>query len=70
MDGYGMVSLVTSPQEHIWILSENAENATLWWTNILPWKITEFFMGFYPLFLWPFSIAMLVHQMVYPIKTH
>ena len=36
---------------------------TLWWTNILPWKII-IFLWENPLFLWPFSIAMLVHQRV------
>ena len=36
---------------------------TLWWTNILPWKITIFHGKIH--YKWPFSIAMLVHQRVY-----
>ena len=45
---------------------------TLWWTNILPWKITIFNGKIHetPLFLWPFSIAMLVHQRVFPFEGH
>ena len=35
---------------------------TLWWTNILPWKITIFNGKIH--YKWPFSIAMLVHQRV------
>ena len=35
---------------------------TLWWTNILPWKITIFNGKIH--YNWPFSIAMLVHQRV------
>ena len=38
-------------------------NITLWWTNILPWKITMFKNG-KPSINGPFSIAMLVHQRV------
>ena len=37
---------------------------TLWWTNILPWKITIFYGKIH--YKWPFSIAMLVHQRVCP----
>ena len=36
---------------------------TLWWTNILPWKITIFNGKIH--YKWPCSIAMLVHQRVY-----
>ena len=36
---------------------------TLWWTNILLWKITIFNGKIH--YKWPFSIAMLVHQGVY-----
>ena len=35
---------------------------TLWWTNILQWKITIFDGKIH--YKWPFSIAMLVHQRV------
>ena len=35
---------------------------TLWWTNILPWKITIFNGKIH--YKWWFSIAMLVHQRV------
>ena len=35
---------------------------TLWWTNILQWKITIFNGKLH--YKWPFSIAMLVHQRV------
>ena len=35
---------------------------TLWWTNILPWKIIIFNGKIH--YKWPFSIAMLVHQRV------
>ena len=39
---------------------------TLWWTNILPWKITIFNGKIQKIhYKWPFSIAMLVHQRVY-----
>ena len=36
---------------------------TLWWTNILLWKITIFNGKIH--YKWSFSIAMLVHQRVY-----
>ena len=36
--------------------------STLWWTNILPWKITIFNGKIH--YKWPFSIAMLAHQRV------
>ena len=36
---------------------------TLWWTNILPWKITIVNRKIH--YIWPFSIAMLVCQRVY-----
>ena len=42
-------------------ISGNLYN-TLWWTNILPWKITMFNGKIH--YKWPFSIAMLVHQRV------
>ena len=35
---------------------------TLWWTNILPWKITIFNGKIH--YKWPFSIAMLNYQRV------
>ena len=37
-------------------------SSTLWWTNILPWKITIFYGKIH--YKSPFSIAMLVHQRV------
>ena len=40
----------------------NIMGCTLWWTNILPWKITIFNGKIH--YKWPFSIAMLVHQRV------
>ena len=42
---------------------ESIESDTLWWTNILLWKITMF-NGKIHYFYGPFSIAMLVHQRV------
>ena len=42
--------------------SRMAKSNTLWWTNILPWKITIFNGKIH--YKWPFSIAMLVHQRV------
>ena len=44
---------------HTWRFHGN----TLWWTNILPWKITIFNRKIH--YKWPRSIAMLVHQRVY-----
>ena len=41
-------------------------DTTLWWTNSLLWKITIFNGKIH--YKWPFSIAMLVHQRVYPIN--
>ena len=38
------------------------QDVTLWWTNILQWKITIFNGKIH--YKWPFSIAMLVHQML------
>ena len=38
---------------------------TLWWTNIA--MKNHHLLWENPLFLWPFSIAMLVHQRVYPM---
>ena len=42
--------------------SEWSQAITLWWTNILPWKITIFNGKIH--YKWQFSIAMLVHQRV------
>ena len=41
-------------------------STTLWWTNILQWKITIFNGKIH--YKWPFSIAMLVHQRVTSLK--
>ena len=41
---------------------------TLWWTNIA--MENHHFFWENPLFLWPFSIAMLVHQRVYPLAIY
>ena len=40
---------------------------TLWWTNILPWKDPPFFMGKSTISTGPFSIAMLVHHMIWEV---
>ena len=45
---------------HVWKRRNSA--ITLWWTNILPWKITMFNGKIH--YKWPFSTAMLVHQRV------
>ena len=42
------------------------EGGTLWWTNIA--MENHHFLWENPLFLWPFSIAMLVHQRVFDGK--
>ena len=43
------------------------KRCTLWWTNILLWKITIFNGKIH--YKWPFSIAMLVHQRVSHLVT-
>ena len=48
-------------------LSGSWKTDTLWWTNILPWKITMFNGKIH--YKWPFSIAMLVHQRVETANT-
>ena len=47
--------------ENWWLTNHNT--ATLWWTNIA--MKNHHFQWENPLFLWPFSIAMLVHQRVF-----
>ena len=46
---------------HLWVVV-GAKPCTLWWTNIA--MENHHFSWENPLFLWPFSIAMLVHQRV------
>ena len=41
---------------------DDTPGATLWWTNILPWKITMFNGKIH--YKWPCSTAMLVHQVL------
>ena len=44
---------------------------TLWWTNILPWKITLFFMGKSTISTGPFSIAFCMFTRGYiPLISH
>ena len=53
--------------------SSSTMEGTLWWTNIAMERSTHFSWE-NPLFLWPFSIAMLVHQrvkhVIFPFKSH
>ena len=46
------------------------DDVTLWWTNILPWKIHPFLMGKSAISTGPCSIAMLVHQRVTQYFNH
>ena len=62
--GFRKPSTVHQKSSKYWLLHmASSKWATLWWTNIAMERST-IFHGKNPLFLWPFSIAMLVHQRV------
>ena len=58
------VQIRQSPVHLFWTVAISGAQigGTLWWTNILLWKITIFNGKIH--YKWPFSIAMLVHQRV------